>query len=103
MDFGFFSPNDGGNKWLREELVYPGTHIYYAIIFEDVALRLAWVVGLALSKVIKAYLFLVHLIKNSTGSTPYKILNIVSMFNLSSKIDFIVYTTKKRGTKQNSI
>ena len=64
MDFGFFSPNDGGNKWLREELVYPGTHIYYAIIFEDVALRLAWVVGLALSKVIKAYLFLVHLIKN---------------------------------------
>ena len=53
MDFGFFSPNDGGNKWLREELVYPGTHIYYAIIIEDVALRLAWVVGLALSKVIK--------------------------------------------------
>ena len=70
MDFGFFSPNDGGNKWLREELVYPGTHIYYAIIFEDVALRLAWVVGLALSKVVKAYLFLVHLINNSTGSIP---------------------------------
>ena len=64
MDFGFFSPNDGGNKWLREELVYPGTHIYYAIIFEDVALRLAWVVGLALSKVVRAYLLhsLVHLI-----------------------------------------
>ena len=55
MDFGFFSPNDGGHKWLREELVYPGTHIYYAIIIEDVALRLAWVVGLALSKVVKPY------------------------------------------------
>ena len=53
MDFGFFSPNDGGNKWLREELVYPGTHIYYAIIIEDIAIRLSWVVGLALSKVIK--------------------------------------------------
>ena len=53
MDFGFFSPNDGGNMWLRKELVYPGTHIYYAIIIEDIAIRLSWVVGLALSKVIK--------------------------------------------------
>ena len=52
MDFGFFSPSAGENRWLREELVYPGTNIYYAIMIEDVALRLAWAVGLGLSKVI---------------------------------------------------
>ena len=52
MDFGFFSPSAGENRWLREELVYPGTNIYYAIMIEDVALRLAWAAGLGLSKVI---------------------------------------------------
>ena len=51
MDFGFFAANDGGHKWLREELVYPSTNIYYVIMIQDVVLRFSWVAGLALSKV----------------------------------------------------
>ena len=51
MDFGFFAVKDGENKYLREELVYHNRHIYYAIILEDILLRLVWIVGLVLKKV----------------------------------------------------
>ena len=51
MDFGFFAVKNGVNKYLREELVYPNRTIYYAIILEDIVLRLVWVVGLVLKQV----------------------------------------------------
>ena len=51
MDFGFFAVTEGQNKYLREELVYPSRHYYYAIIFEDILLRLVWIVGLVLKMV----------------------------------------------------
>ena len=51
MDFGFFAANDGGNRWLREELVYPSTNIYYTIAVQDVVLRFSWAVGILLNKV----------------------------------------------------
>ena len=51
MDFGFFASSDGGNKWLREELVYPSTNIYYSIMVEDVIFRFSWLVGLAIKRV----------------------------------------------------
>ena len=72
MDFGFFSPSAGENRWLREELVYPGTNIYYAIMIEDVTLRLAWAAGLGLSKVIIVhhlnYLLSNYIVKFQSGS-----------------------------------
>ena len=52
MDFGFFAVNSGDNKYLRSELVYPNKKIYYAIILEDILLRLVWTVGLAVKKVL---------------------------------------------------
>ena len=51
MDFGFFAASNGGNKWLREELVYPSKNVYYAIMLEDVIVRFSWVAGLAIGKV----------------------------------------------------
>ena len=57
MDFGFFAANDGGNRWLREELVYPSTNIYYTIAVQDVVLRFSWAVGILLNKVSQNILF----------------------------------------------
>jgi len=51
MDFGFFSKEDGDNKYLREELVYSSTSVYYLAIVEDVVLRFLWMVGVTLKKV----------------------------------------------------
>ena len=51
MDFGFFAVKTGANKYLREELVYSNRRIYYGIIFEDIILRLAWILGLVMKEV----------------------------------------------------
>ena len=51
MDWGFFSKEDGGNKYLREELVYPNTWVYYWAMVQDVGLRFLWTLGLVLKKV----------------------------------------------------
>ena len=51
MDWGFFSKEDGGNKYLREELVYPNTWVYYWAMVQDVVLRFLWTIGLVLKKV----------------------------------------------------
>lgn len=50
MDWGFFSKEDGGNKYLREELVYSNTWVYYLAIVQDVVLRFLWTVGLVIKK-----------------------------------------------------
>jgi len=50
MDWGFFSKEDGGNKYLREELVYPNTWVYYWAMVQDVVLRFLWTLGLVLKK-----------------------------------------------------
>ena len=52
MDWGFFSKEDGGNKYLREELVYSNTWVYYLAIVGDVVLRFLWTVGLIIKKVV---------------------------------------------------
>ena len=57
MDFGFFSKEDGDNKYLREELVYSSTSVYYLAIVEDVVLRFLWMVGVTLKKVLSFTLF----------------------------------------------
>ena len=66
MDFGFFSKEDGGNKYLREELVYPSTSVYYLAIVEDVVLRFLWTAGLTLKKVL-----FFHLTRQGAGILPH--------------------------------
>jgi len=50
MDWGFFSKEDGGNKYLREELVYPNTWVYYLALVQDIVLRFLWTAGLVIKK-----------------------------------------------------
>merc|ERR1719206_722055 len=50
MDWGFFSAAAGGNKFLREELVYSSKGFYYLAIVEDLVLRFSWAYRLMLKE-----------------------------------------------------
>ena len=50
MDWGFFSPAAGDNKYLREELVYSRNGYYYFAIVEDLVLRFSWAYTLVLKE-----------------------------------------------------
>uniref|UniRef100_A0A3B3XJU9 Xenotropic and polytropic retrovirus receptor 1a n=1 Tax=Poecilia mexicana TaxID=48701 RepID=A0A3B3XJU9_9TELE len=53
MDWGLFDRNAGENTFLREEIVYPHKAYYYCAIVEDVLLRFAWVLTIALTSLTK--------------------------------------------------
>ena len=48
MDWGFFTPGAGENKFLREEIVYSTKTYYYTAIVEDLILRFSWAIRLVL-------------------------------------------------------
>ncbi|XP_023014891.2 solute carrier family 53 member 1 [Leptinotarsa decemlineata] len=49
MDWGLFDKSAGENTFLREEIVYPSSFYYFAII-EDFVLRFAWTISLYLTE-----------------------------------------------------
>ncbi|KAK1801462.1 hypothetical protein P4O66_022724 [Electrophorus voltai] len=49
MDWGLFDRNAGEHTFLREEIVYPQKAYYYCAIVEDVILRFAWTLQIALT------------------------------------------------------
>ncbi|XP_076841478.1 xenotropic and polytropic retrovirus receptor 1a isoform X1 [Brachyhypopomus gauderio] len=49
MDWGLFDRNAGEHTFLREEIVYPHKAYYYCAIVEDVILRFAWTLQIAMT------------------------------------------------------
>ena len=46
MDWGFFHPNAGENKYLREQIVYPNKYYYYIAIIGNSILRFIWMINI---------------------------------------------------------
>jgi hypothetical protein len=45
MDWGFFDKNDGENKFLRDQIVYPSKSYYYLAIIENTIFRFIWIIN----------------------------------------------------------
>ncbi|EEC01802.1 xenotropic and polytropic murine leukemia virus receptor xpr1, putative, partial [Ixodes scapularis] len=50
MDWGLFDPNQGDNRFLREEIVYSSPGYYYFAILTDLALRFGWTLSVSLTE-----------------------------------------------------